>query len=222
VSGAAPLAAACAAGGATPQSAGSAAAEAPAKLLWEIRGGPTYEELVKQGIALFEQKFPRVDIEYFPKEGDWQGKLLAGWASGSGADIFQAWDDNFWRVYANGAVVNVNDLLKDYKKADLDDFVKGQWNGYVIPGTNIRFGVEAVLRLVPGIGDVAASGLSCFLLYEAHCLGVPRHIFLRMVANVAVEGVIGSVPLLGDAFDVAFRANRRNVRLLRDYLTAQG
>ena len=93
---------------------------------------------------------------------------------------------------------------------------------FVIPGTNIRFGVEAVLRLVPGIGDVAASGLSCFLLYEAHCLGVSRHIFLRMVANVAVEGVIGSVPLLGDAFDVAFRANRRNVRLLRDYLTAQG
>jgi hypothetical protein len=92
---------------------------------------------------------------------------------------------------------------------------------FVIPGTNIRFGIEAVLRLVPGIGDVVASGLSCFLLYEAHRLGVPRHIFLRMVANVAVEGVIGSVPLLGDAFDVAFRANRRNVRLLRDYLNGQ-
>jgi multiple sugar transport system substrate-binding protein len=146
VSGAASLAAACGAGGAAPPSAGSAAADAPAKLLWEIRGGPTYEELVKQGIALFKQKFPRVDIEYFPKEGDWQGKLLAGWASGSGADIFQAWDDNFWRFYANGAIVNINDLLKDYKKSDIDDFVKGQWNGFVIPNTTIRFGMPTYIN----------------------------------------------------------------------------
>jgi hypothetical protein len=90
---------------------------------------------------------------------------------------------------------------------------------FVVPGTNIRFGVEAILRLVPGMGDVAASALSCFLLYQAHRLGVPRHILLRMIANVAVEGIVGSVPLLGDAFDVTFRANRRNVRILREYFS---
>jgi hypothetical protein len=88
---------------------------------------------------------------------------------------------------------------------------------FIIPGTNVRFGIEALIRLVPGIGDAAASGLSCYLLYEAHRLGVPSRIFLRMLLNVAVEGVVGVVPVAGDAFDVAFRANRRNVRLLRDY-----
>jgi hypothetical protein len=88
---------------------------------------------------------------------------------------------------------------------------------FVIPGTNVRFGIEAILRLVPGIGDAAASALSCWLLYEAHRLGVPTHIFARMLFNVAVEGIVGAVPIAGDAFDVAFRANRRNVRLLRDH-----
>ena len=88
---------------------------------------------------------------------------------------------------------------------------------FIVPGTKVRFGVEAILRLVPGIGDAAASALSCWLLYEAHRLGVPPRIFTRMLVNVAVEGVVGMVPIAGDAFDVAFRANRRNVRLLRDW-----
>ena len=59
---------------------------------------------------------------------------------------------------------------------------------FVLPGTNIRFGVEAILRLVPGIGVIAASALSCFLLYQAHRLGVPRHVFARMIAGVMGEG----------------------------------
>ena len=88
---------------------------------------------------------------------------------------------------------------------------------FIIPGTNVRFGIEAVLRLVPGIGDAAASALSCWLLYEARRLGVPPRIFARMLFNVAIEGIIGVIPIAGDAFDVAFRANRRNVRLLRDW-----
>jgi hypothetical protein len=86
---------------------------------------------------------------------------------------------------------------------------------FILPGTNVRFGVESLLRLVPGIGDAAASALSCYLLYEAHCLGVPRLLFARMAANVLLEGTLGAVPFAGDAFDVFFRANRRNVALLR-------
>ena len=93
---------------------------------------------------------------------------------------------------------------------------------FVIPGTNVRFGVEAMLRLVPGIGDAAASALSCYLLYEAHRLDLPTHVFARMVGNVAVEGIVGAVPVLGDLFDVGFRANRRNVRILRDYFAREG
>src|SRR6185312_15990618 len=93
---------------------------------------------------------------------------------------------------------------------------------FVLPGTNVRFGVESLLRLVPGIGDAAASALSCYLLYEAHRLGVPRRLFARMVANVILEGTIGAVPFAGDAFDVMFRANRRNVALLREHVARTG
>jgi multiple sugar transport system substrate-binding protein len=141
-----PLLAACGpAGGGQPSAVGTAD-DAPAKLLWEIRGGPTYEELVKEGLALFKQRFPKVEVEYFAKAGNWQEKLLSGWAAGSGADVYQAWDDNFWRFAAAGTLLNVNDLLKDYKKSDLDDFVKGQWNGFQIPTTNIRFGMPTYIN----------------------------------------------------------------------------
>jgi hypothetical protein len=93
---------------------------------------------------------------------------------------------------------------------------------FLVPGTNIRFGVEAILRLVPGIGDIAASALSCWVLYEAHQLGVPRLLMVRMIGNVLVEGMAGTVPIAGDLFDVGWRANRRNVRLLREYFEREG
>jgi Domain of unknown function (DUF4112) len=88
---------------------------------------------------------------------------------------------------------------------------------FLVPGTNIRFGVEAILRLVPGIGDVVASALSCWVLYEAYRLGIPPLLLGRMIGNVVVEGLAGAVPLAGDLFDISWRANRRNVRLLREY-----
>src|SRR4051794_41908943 len=65
---------------------------------------------------------------------------------------------------------------------------------FILPGTNVRFGIEAVMRLVPGIGDAAASALSCYLLYEAHRLEVSRHVFFPPVANVAIQGGVGAVP----------------------------
>ncbi len=92
---------------------------------------------------------------------------------------------------------------------------------FIVPGTNMRFGVESMLRLIPGIGDAAASALSCYLLFEAHRLGVPRLLFARMVANVMLEGTVGIVPVAGDAFDVFFRANRRNVALLRRHFAGE-
>jgi Domain of unknown function (DUF4112) len=93
---------------------------------------------------------------------------------------------------------------------------------FIVPGTNVRFGVESLLRLIPGFGDVAASVLSCYLLYEAYKLDVPRTLFARMVANVVLEGSMGAVPFAGDAFDVFFRANRRNVALLRAHFARTG
>jgi hypothetical protein len=93
---------------------------------------------------------------------------------------------------------------------------------FIVPGTNVRFGAESLLRLVPGVGDAVASMLSCYLLYEAHRLGVPRLLFARMLGNVLLEGAAGAVPIAGDAFDVFFRANRRNVALLREHFARVG
>jgi hypothetical protein len=93
---------------------------------------------------------------------------------------------------------------------------------FILPGTNVRFGVESLLRLVPGVGDAIASVLSCYLLFEAHRLGVPRLLLARMAANVALEAFAGAVPVAGDAFDVFFRANRRNVALLRQHFARTG
>jgi hypothetical protein len=87
-----------------------------------------------------------------------------------------------------------------------------------IPGTSVRFGLDAVLGLVPGLGDVAGAALSGYLVLLAARLGAPASVVLRMLANVAVDTVAGGVPVLGDAFDVAWKSNTRNLALLERFL----
>jgi len=89
---------------------------------------------------------------------------------------------------------------------------------FVIPFTKFRFGVDGLIGLAPGLGDVVTTGLSLYIVYEAHQLGAPKHVLARMLGNVAIDGVIGAVPLAGDVFDVLWRANKRNVRILREHL----
>ena len=91
----------------------------------------------------------------------------------------------------------------------------------VLPG-NIRVGADAVIGLLPGIGDAVTTGISLWIVKEAHALGVPKHVLTRMIGNVAVDAFTGVVPVLGDAFDVFWRANRRNVRLLREHFEREG
>jgi hypothetical protein len=92
----------------------------------------------------------------------------------------------------------------------------------VIPGTNISVGFDALIGLVPGIGDTASTLISLWLVKAAHELGAPRHVIARMVGNVAFDGLVGAVPLLGDAFDVMWRANRRNMKILREHFEREG
>jgi hypothetical protein len=89
----------------------------------------------------------------------------------------------------------------------LDDFIK-------VPGTSIRFGLDGIMGVVPGIGDVLGGIASCIIIIAAWMRGVPYVTVARMVANVVIEVVVGSIPVLGDAFDIAWRANRRNYALL--------
>jgi hypothetical protein len=92
----------------------------------------------------------------------------------------------------------------------------------VIPGTNFRFGADAIIGLVPGIGDIITTAISAYVVIEARRLGAPRHLIARMIGNVALDGVIGAVPLVGDVFDAMWRGNVRNIRMLRRYLERQG
>ena len=91
---------------------------------------------------------------------------------------------------------------------------------FVLPGTQIRFGVDALIGLIPGIGDAITTLLALHIVREARELGAPPLLIARMLGNVAIDGIFGAVPLVGDAFDVAWRANRRNIKLLREHLAA--
>jgi hypothetical protein len=86
-----------------------------------------------------------------------------------------------------------------------------------IPGTNIRIGLDALLGLLPGGGDVAGGLFSGLIILQAARSGAPTSVLGRMLANVAIDVVVGAVPILGDVFDVAWRANTRNVRLLESW-----
>jgi hypothetical protein len=83
-----------------------------------------------------------------------------------------------------------------------------------LPGTSIRFGLDGLIGLVPGLGDIFAGMASCILILGAWVRGVPYITIARMVANVGLDVIIGAIPLLGDAFDIAWKANRRNYALL--------
>lgn len=87
-----------------------------------------------------------------------------------------------------------------------------------IPGTRFRFGLDSLLGLVPGGGDVAGALLSGGVVLAAARLGAPPSLLLRMLGNLAVDALLGTVPLAGDLFDVAWKANLRNVRLLERHL----
>lgn len=86
-----------------------------------------------------------------------------------------------------------------------------------LPG-GFRIGVDALIGLVPFLGDAAGVLLSGYIVREAARLGVPRSVLLRMIGNVAIEGVVGLVPILGDVFDATWKANQRNVQLLEEHL----
>ncbi len=87
-----------------------------------------------------------------------------------------------------------------------------------LPGTRFRFGVNSMLGLSPVVGDAALGLISLYLVWEAKRLGAPNALIGRMLANVAIEVAGGSVPVLGDLFDMAFKANLRNLDLLERWL----
>jgi hypothetical protein len=87
-----------------------------------------------------------------------------------------------------------------------------------VPGTSIRFGLDGIVGLVPGLGDILGGLASTVIVVAAWVRGVPYITLLRMVVNIGIEVLLGTIPLLGDAFDIAWKANRRNYALIVRHL----
>jgi hypothetical protein len=130
---------------------------------------------------------------------------------------FQGFGFDFGHSTANP----FGNLTREQRLARLDALAKLLDVAFILPGTNIRYGIDGLIGLIPVVGDIITTAISLWLVREARALGAPWHVTSRMLANVALDGVVGMVPLVGDAFDVLFRANVRNVRLLRRWMEKQ-
>ncbi len=107
-------------------------------------------------------------------------------------------------------------LMRMHWLADMFD------DRFRVPGTRSRFGLDGILGLVPGVGDIVTGLVSIYLAAEGLRFGMPLMRILRMGFNVALDMVLGAIPLIGDLFDFAWRANRKNVRLVLDHLEKNG
>jgi hypothetical protein len=103
-------------------------------------------------------------------------------------------------------------------RARLDNLARFLDSAIRLPGTNIRFGADALLNLIPGVGTLISKGMSAYLIWEARRLGVPMSTLLRMMGNVGVDFVISAIPLVGWVGDVFYRSNLRNMDVLREHL----
>lgn len=117
------------------------------------------------------------------------------------------------------------EALRARKRAALErldrlaNLLDAKWR---IPGTEIRFGLDPVISLVPIAGDVAGGLMAAYVVHQAARHGAPRRLIMHMMMNVALDVGVGAVPILGTIFDVVFKPSKLNVAMLRDYLSAAG
>ena len=104
----------------------------------------------------------------------------------------------------------------------LDALAKLLDSSFFVPGTNIRMGLDGIIGLVPVVGDLISGALSSYIIWEARRLGASRWVLGPMVTNTLIDTTIGAIPLLGDAFDIVFRTNVKNLALLRKHLARRG
>ena len=89
-----------------------------------------------------------------------------------------------------------------------------------VPGTRMRVGLDPILGLVPGLGDLAGAALSGYIVLTGVQLGVSRSVVVRMLGNVAIDTLVGSIPVLGDLFDATWKSNIRNVALIEQHVAS--
>jgi hypothetical protein len=109
----------------------------------------------------------------------------------------------------------------DERTRDLQSLATWMDSAFEIPGLGIRFGLDSLLGLLPGLGDTVTSFVSLYLVAAASRFGMSRVTLLRMTMNVAIDWLLGSIPLFGDLFDVYWKANQMNMALLRRHLATE-
>ncbi len=113
-----------------------------------------------------------------------------------------------------------NDPPNDEVRATAPDVERlARWldDAFTVPGTRFRVGWDGILGMVPGVGELVTTVPAIWIVLRAVSMGVPGPVAARMVGNIALENVIGTIPVVGDLFDFAWKANRRNLRLLARY-----
>ncbi|WP_375262235.1 DUF4112 domain-containing protein [Palleronia sp.] len=103
----------------------------------------------------------------------------------------------------------------------LDRISRRMDTAFRIPIIGKRVGWDGLLGLVPGIGDVLTLAPAAYIVYESHRLGLPPNKLARQAVNVGLDSLVGTIPLAGDLFDMAFKSNRRNVEILREHVEAR-
>ena len=140
----------------------------------------------------------------------------SGWKSASqGSFDFNSFE------FGTSSANPFGNLTREQRITRLDALAKLLDVAFIVPGTNVRYGIDGLIGLIPIVGDIITTAISLWLVREARALGAPWHVTMRMLGNVALDGAVGAVPLIGDAFDVMFRANIRNMRLLHRWLDKQ-
>lgn len=117
--------------------------------------------------------------------------------------------------------ISFGPLSREQRFARLEALARLLDVAFILPGTKVRYGIDGLIGLIPVIGDLLTTAISLWIVREARALGAPAHVVARMLGNVALDGVVGLVPFAGDAFDVMFRANMRNMRILRRWMDKQ-
>lgn len=130
-----------------------------------------------------------------------------------------------WR-YGGGGARSAASFVRDFNSAISHEqrlkqvrFIAGLMDDrFRVPGTGIRFGFDSIAGLVPGVGDALTGALALIIVHHAWQAGVPRGMLARMLGNVGIDFVMGSIPVLGELFDFVFKANRANALLLEKHL----
>jgi hypothetical protein len=128
---------------------------------------------------------------------------------------------NETRYAATAASASTPDAFEE-SFARIESLAKLLDSAIRIPGTQIVMGLDAALGLVPVIGDAISGAIASYIIWEARRLGAPRWLIARMAANTAFDTVLGSIPIVGDLFDIAYKSNLKNVALLKRHAEKHG